>query len=185
MSNAGMLLKAKDRCGKGWAEAGMLLIAKEISSESGNVIENKEDRRFLKAVTRTCCRPLRPPLTGPCRPSNTTFGSVILSAAERSEESRSGLFRRQTAGRDASPAGRDQHGSEGPASRRRPDITDSHFRLSMLRMKCQPDIHSNYTQTCDQHPGNVVRIVFCRTAPIFAVFGCRSAPWRWAYGRAS
>ena len=70
MSNAGMLLKTKDRRGKGWAEAGMLLIAKEISSESGNVIENKEDRRFLKAVTRTCCRPLRPPLTGPCRPSN-------------------------------------------------------------------------------------------------------------------
>jgi len=117
MSNAGMLLKTKDRCGKGWAEAGMLLIAKEISSESGNVIENKEDRRFLKAVTRTCCRPLRPPLTGPCRPSNTIFGSVILSAAERSEESRSGLFRRQTAGRDASPAGRDQHDSEPARSR--------------------------------------------------------------------
>ena len=37
-------------------------------------------------------------------------------------------------------------------------------------MKCQPDIHSNYTQTCDQHPGNVVRIGFCRGCPIFAVF---------------
>jgi hypothetical protein len=32
MSNAGMLLKTKDRCGKGGGEAGMLLIAKEISS---------------------------------------------------------------------------------------------------------------------------------------------------------
>ena len=70
MSNAGMLLKTKDRCGRGWAEAGMLLITKEISSESGNVIEKKEDERFLKAVTQTLCRLLRPPLTGPCRPSN-------------------------------------------------------------------------------------------------------------------
>ena len=43
--------------------------------------------------------------------------AVILSAAERSEESRSGLFRRQKAGRDASPAGRDQHDSERALSR--------------------------------------------------------------------
>ena len=52
-NEAGMLLKTKDHCGKSWNEAGIQLIAKEISSQSGNVIENKGDRRFLKAVTRT------------------------------------------------------------------------------------------------------------------------------------
>ena len=178
----GNVIENKGPLWKKAEEAGMLLITKEINPESGNITESKGDDRFLKAATRTLCRQMRLPLTGPCRPA---CHAVILSAAERSEESRSGLFCRQTTGRDASPAGRDQHGSEGPASRRRPDITDSHFRLSMLRMECQPDIHSNYTQTCDQHPGNVVRVGFCRAAPIFAVFGCRSAPWRWAYGRAS
>jgi hypothetical protein len=38
---------------------------------------------------------------------------VILSAAERSEESRSGLFRRPTAGRDASPASQGQNDRTG------------------------------------------------------------------------
>jgi hypothetical protein len=36
-----MSLKTKDRCGKGWREAGMLLITKEIFAESGNVVEKK------------------------------------------------------------------------------------------------------------------------------------------------
>jgi hypothetical protein len=48
-SNAGMLLKTKDRCGKSEDKAGMLLIANEISAESGNVIENKEDNRYEKS----------------------------------------------------------------------------------------------------------------------------------------
>jgi len=42
-TDAGILLKTKDRCGKTVSEAGMLLITKEISAESGNVIENKGD----------------------------------------------------------------------------------------------------------------------------------------------
>jgi hypothetical protein len=69
-SDAGMLLKTKDHCGQCGGQAGMSLITKEIVAESGNVIENKEDHRFLKAATLTFCRPRRPPLTGPCRPSN-------------------------------------------------------------------------------------------------------------------
>jgi len=48
-SNAGMSLKTKDRCGKSGGKAGMLLIAKEISAESGNVTENKEDNRYEKS----------------------------------------------------------------------------------------------------------------------------------------
>jgi hypothetical protein len=44
-----MLLKTKDRCGKSGNEAGMLLITKEISAESGNVVENKEDNRYEKS----------------------------------------------------------------------------------------------------------------------------------------
>jgi hypothetical protein len=66
----GNVIENKGPLWKKAEEAGMLLIAKEIIFESGNVIENKEDGRFLKAVTRTLCRPIRPPLTGPCRPSN-------------------------------------------------------------------------------------------------------------------
>jgi hypothetical protein len=42
-----MLLKTKDRCGKSWNEAGMLLITKEILAESGNIIENKGDRWYV------------------------------------------------------------------------------------------------------------------------------------------
>jgi hypothetical protein len=41
LNHAGMLLKTKERCGKSRAEAGMLLITKEILSGSGNLIENK------------------------------------------------------------------------------------------------------------------------------------------------
>jgi hypothetical protein len=41
-----MLLKTKDRRGKSCSEAGMLLILKEISAESGNLIENKGDNRY-------------------------------------------------------------------------------------------------------------------------------------------
>jgi hypothetical protein len=44
-----MLLKTKDRCGKSGDKAGMSLIAKEISAESGNVIENKGDNRYEKS----------------------------------------------------------------------------------------------------------------------------------------
>jgi hypothetical protein len=36
-----MLLKTKNRCGKGRAEAGMLLITMEIFTESGNIVEKK------------------------------------------------------------------------------------------------------------------------------------------------
>ena len=43
--------------------------------------------------------------------------AVILSAAERSEESRSGLVCRETAGRDACPARRDRHHSERALSK--------------------------------------------------------------------
>jgi hypothetical protein len=68
-NDAGMLLKTKDRCGKSCAEAGMSLIAKEIRSESRNVIENKEHDRTLKAVALTLCRSVLPPLTDPCRPA--------------------------------------------------------------------------------------------------------------------
>jgi hypothetical protein len=78
-NHAGMSLKTKDRCGKRCEEAGMSLITKEIISESGNVIENKEDHRSLKAARRTCCRPLRPPLTGPFR---VACHAVILSGAK-------------------------------------------------------------------------------------------------------
>jgi hypothetical protein len=55
-SNAGMLLKTKDRCGRRRREAGISLIAKEISSESGNVIENKWDNLSLGSVWREFCR---------------------------------------------------------------------------------------------------------------------------------
>jgi hypothetical protein len=34
-------MKTKDRCGKLWGEAGILLKTKEIRGESGNVGENK------------------------------------------------------------------------------------------------------------------------------------------------
>jgi hypothetical protein len=44
-----MSLKKKDRCGKNGPKAGMLLIAKEISAEIGNVIEKKEDNRHEKS----------------------------------------------------------------------------------------------------------------------------------------
>jgi hypothetical protein len=43
-----MLLKTKDRIWRVGAEAGMSLITHEIIAESGNVIENKGDDRFLK-----------------------------------------------------------------------------------------------------------------------------------------
>jgi hypothetical protein len=55
-SNAGMLLKTKDRCGRRRREAGMSLIAKEIISESGNVIEKKWDNRFLGFAFWSFCR---------------------------------------------------------------------------------------------------------------------------------
>jgi hypothetical protein len=44
MSDAGMLLKTKDRSRMQRAEAGMLLIIKEIRAESGNVVEKKGGR---------------------------------------------------------------------------------------------------------------------------------------------
>ena len=43
-----MLLKTKDRRGKGRGKAGMFLITKEIDSESGNVAEKKGDNRYEK-----------------------------------------------------------------------------------------------------------------------------------------
>jgi hypothetical protein len=43
-SNAGMLLKTKDCCGKLCGEAGMSMKTKEMRVESGNVIENKGGR---------------------------------------------------------------------------------------------------------------------------------------------
>jgi hypothetical protein len=42
-----MLLKTKERCEKGGAEAGMLLITKGILSGSGNLIENKGESNNL------------------------------------------------------------------------------------------------------------------------------------------
>jgi hypothetical protein len=46
---AGMLLKTKDRCGQCGGQAGMSLITKEITADSGNVIENKGDDRYEKS----------------------------------------------------------------------------------------------------------------------------------------
>ena len=68
-NDARMSLKTKDRCGKSWKEAGILLITKEISVEARNVTENTGDSRFLRSTTLTLCPQFRRPLTGPCRPS--------------------------------------------------------------------------------------------------------------------
>jgi hypothetical protein len=43
-SNAGMLLKTKDGCGKLGCETGMSMKTKEILVESGNVVEKKGRR---------------------------------------------------------------------------------------------------------------------------------------------
>jgi len=43
-SNAGMLLKTKDRLSTARGEAGMLMKTKEIRVESGNVVEKKGGR---------------------------------------------------------------------------------------------------------------------------------------------